>query len=124
MWASWAEELGILADETSRDHILALADAGMLSEVYFHKQAYLRAMARGFKLQQPPPLDDLRAEYRRSYEVLQESIKREAQERERRRSQRRQEARPQTEPKIGRNAPCPCGSGKKYKKCHGRPGGG
>jgi SEC-C motif len=22
-----------------------------------------------------------------------------------------------TEPKIGRNAPCPCGSGKKYKKC-------
>ncbi|WP_419935037.1 preprotein translocase subunit SecA [Candidatus Palauibacter sp.] len=23
----------------------------------------------------------------------------------------------------GRNAPCPCGSGRKYKKCHGRPGG-
>ena len=21
--------------------------------------------------------------------------------------------------KIGRNAPCPCGSGKKYKQCHG-----
>ena len=25
-----------------------------------------------------------------------------------------------TGPKIGRNDPCPCGSGKKYKKCHGR----
>ena len=24
--------------------------------------------------------------------------------------------------KIGRNAPCPCGSGKKYKRCHGAPG--
>lgn len=24
------------------------------------------------------------------------------------------------EEKIGRNDPCPCGSGKKYKKCHGR----
>jgi preprotein translocase subunit SecA len=24
---------------------------------------------------------------------------------------------------IGRNADCPCGSGKKYKKCHGAPGG-
>jgi uncharacterized protein len=24
-------------------------------------------------------------------------------------------------PKIGRNDPCPCGSGKKYKKCHGAP---
>ncbi len=23
-------------------------------------------------------------------------------------------------PKVGRNDPCPCGSGKKYKKCHGR----
>ena len=23
---------------------------------------------------------------------------------------------------VGRNAPCPCGSGKKYKHCHGRPG--
>jgi preprotein translocase subunit SecA len=24
--------------------------------------------------------------------------------------------------KVGRNDPCPCGSGKKFKKCHGRPG--
>ncbi len=26
---------------------------------------------------------------------------------------------PRKEQKIGRNDPCPCGSGKKYKKCHG-----
>ncbi|OQC41181.1 MAG: preprotein translocase subunit SecA [Acidobacteria bacterium ADurb.Bin051] len=25
-------------------------------------------------------------------------------------------------PKVGRNDPCPCGSGKKYKKCHGATG--
>jgi len=34
----------------------------------------------------------------------------------------RQGGKPQTirnEDKIGRNDPCPCGSGKKYKKCHG-----
>jgi len=30
-----------------------------------------------------------------------------------------QEARPI--PRVGRNQPCPCGSGKKYKYCHGRP---
>jgi preprotein translocase subunit SecA len=24
------------------------------------------------------------------------------------------------EPRVGRNDPCPCGSGKKYKQCHGR----
>ena len=33
-------------------------------------------------------------------------------------------SKPQTvrraEPKIGRNDPCPCGSGKKYKQCHGK----
>jgi len=23
-------------------------------------------------------------------------------------------------PRVGRNDPCPCGSGKKYKLCHGR----
>ncbi|MCK5816875.1 MAG: SEC-C domain-containing protein, partial [Candidatus Marinimicrobia bacterium] len=23
-------------------------------------------------------------------------------------------------PKVGRNEPCPCGSGKKYKNCHGQ----
>jgi uncharacterized protein len=22
-------------------------------------------------------------------------------------------------PKLGRNDPCPCGSGRKYKQCHG-----
>ncbi len=26
------------------------------------------------------------------------------------------------EGKVGRNDPCPCGSGRKYKKCHGQPG--
>jgi preprotein translocase subunit SecA len=23
-------------------------------------------------------------------------------------------------PRVGRNEPCPCGSGKKFKLCHGR----
>ncbi|MEO0822738.1 MAG: SEC-C metal-binding domain-containing protein, partial [Pseudomonadota bacterium] len=27
---------------------------------------------------------------------------------------------PSTWGKVGRNAPCPCGSGKKYKHCHGK----
>ena len=27
-----------------------------------------------------------------------------------------------TQPKVGRNEPCPCGSGKKFKKCCGMPG--
>ena len=39
------------------------------------------------------------------------------------RGQDREESKPVTvkraEKKVGRNDPCPCGSGKKYKKCHG-----
>ncbi|NDI36508.1 preprotein translocase subunit SecA [Chengkuizengella sediminis] len=37
-----------------------------------------------------------------------------ARERQKPKTQRR------TEEKIGRNQPCPCGSGKKYKQCHGK----
>jgi preprotein translocase subunit SecA len=38
------------------------------------------------------------------------------------RSSGRENIRPFVRPasKVGRNAPCPCGSGKKYKQCHGR----
>lgn len=32
----------------------------------------------------------------------------------------KQEPYRRTEPKVGRNDPCPCGSGKKYKKCCGK----
>ncbi len=35
----------------------------------------------------------------------------------------RRRAAPRTGPKVGRNDPCPCGSGRKYKKCCGRSGG-
>lgn len=37
--------------------------------------------------------------------------------------QKQQRVQPvRVEKKVGRNEPCPCGSGKKYKNCHGRPG--
>jgi preprotein translocase subunit SecA len=32
----------------------------------------------------------------------------------------RQETVKHAEPRVGRNDLCPCGSGKKYKHCHGR----
>jgi hypothetical protein len=105
MWASWAEELGELADEASRDHILALADAGMLSQDYFDRQSYLQAINRGFKLQKTPQAYDIRADYKYSNDVEQERIQRLAQERERQRSQRIRATKPRAKPKVGRNAP-------------------
>jgi len=35
------------------------------------------------------------------------------------REQQKQQTYVRTEKKVGRNDPCPCGSGKKYKNCHG-----
>lgn len=35
---------------------------------------------------------------------------------------RRREPTVRSQPKVGRNDPCPCGSGRKYKQCHGREG--
>jgi preprotein translocase subunit SecA len=35
-------------------------------------------------------------------------------------SQQKQETIRRSDPKVGRNDICPCGSGKKYKHCHGR----
>ncbi|MDE7119643.1 MAG: SEC-C domain-containing protein [Muribaculaceae bacterium] len=38
-------------------------------------------------------------------------------------SPRQQRPQPmKAQPKVGRNDPCPCGSGKKFKNCHGRQG--
>ena len=36
------------------------------------------------------------------------------------RGRRKAETFKRTEKKVGRNEPCPCGSGKKYKHCHGK----
>lgn len=122
MLGALAAELGVLADEASREHILALDDVGMLFTEFFERQAYLRDMKHGYKPQTPPPPYDIRAEYRKRFESNQAERKRAAQEQERQRAQQSQPASRQAMPKIGRNDPCPCGSGLKYKKCHGRPG--
>ena len=45
--------------------------------------------------------------------VLKDKRKREEEVQDTQESQRKAK-------KVGRNAPCPCGSGRKYKKCHGK----
>jgi len=77
---------------------------------------------RGFQPQEPPALLDILQEYTDLFEWYRQREK--ALEKERKREQppsRMRQVTPRSEPKIGRNAPCPCGSGKKYKRCHGRP---
>lgn len=122
MWGDWAAELGQLADEASRNDILALDEANVLSDEFFGRQQYLRDMNRGFKPQNPPQPFDIQAEYRRLFEWQQRTLRDQEKRKRQERESRVRQATPRSEPKIGRNAPCPCGSGKKYKNCHGRPG--
>ncbi len=68
-----------------------------------------------FRVQPVSETDMERLEKQRRAEQQQMVLSRgESEEEEKKKPIRRQEK------KIGRNDPCPCGSGKKYKKCHGK----
>ena len=121
-WGNIASELGMLADEESREVILALCDAKLIEGDFFGKKYYLRSMNKGYNPQPPPEPYDLRKDYRQTYESHQQNLREEAIRRKEERENRIRQATQRSGPKIGRNDPCPCGSGKKYKKCHGRPG--
>lgn len=122
MWGNFAYELGRLVDESSRDHILALSDAGLLSLDMFERQGYLRDMKRRYGPEKLPEPFGVRDVYRDRFEWHQRELHEKEKERQRQRESRIRIASSRSVPKVGRNEPCPCGSGKKYKKCHGRPG--
>jgi len=122
MWGNYAGELAELADEGSREQILALLDVDLLYDDFIEREQYLRDMNRGYKPLNPPEPYDVRNDYKRLYEEQQAWLKRRERELAKERAQPIRAAQTRTEPKIGRNDPCPCGSGKKYKKCHGSPG--
>jgi tetratricopeptide (TPR) repeat protein len=76
---------------------------------------YLKALAIAQKhFREPGGKDELRAVYLRLIEIAYETGETDTAERYER-LLKSLEAR-----KVGRNDPCPCGSGKKYKKCCGR----
>lgn len=122
LWGDLAMGLAELQDEGSQEQILALDDADALVGDIFYRPYYLREMNRDFEPKTPLPPYDLRDEYKGMYNAEQARLARVAREKERERQSRIQPATRRTGPKIGRNDPCPCGSGKKYKKCCGRPG--
>ncbi len=119
MWAVFIGDLSALQDEASREQILAMFDADIVDNMHLDRDYYLEGMNGKLDFHDLPY--DLIAEYTNIHRYHVENQRR--QERERRREPGAPVARParaDSTPKIGRNAPCPCGSGKKYKKCHGR----
>lgn len=119
VWATIIGALADLNDEESVGHILSLFAAGLVSEDYYESaDEYLEQLKSDPEI---PPYYDIVSDYQHAYDFEQNWAKRHAA------ALRREQARARlneasSQPKVGRNDPCPCGSGKKYKKCHGRPG--
>jgi len=95
---------------------------------------HLRDSVRLRAYGQQDPLIEYKREGHRMFQKLLESIDLAIANSILKAELRRNQPQPQTSPafvpqnrtsagktnKVGRNQPCPCGSGKKYKKCHGR----
>jgi len=118
IWESLVSDLCDLQDPQAYDLIASMFDRGLISPIWMGRENFEEAYARPARPPHIHPEKDLLTMYR------------EAQPREMRqptpppRSVATQShgAQPVRVKKIGRNAPCPCGSGKKYKHCHGRRG--
>lgn len=137
-WTSAAIALGELGDTTSQRQIEALFKHDLIDEAMIHLEGYHDLLA-GEDIYDPNPFDVLQ-EYSQAYEYEQNRqnlMARSALLREQGFTppvppaaplQSRAAdwftdkvvARKPAKAKVGRNEPCPCGSGLKYKKCHGR----
>ncbi len=123
LWMSWAIAIGFLGYEGHRDLVKSAFDKGYIgSEMmsYKHFEADLASgLAQDDKVQEETkryaPIEDTVAVMSGWYWFSEQRKKDD-------RARAAYEAQPEpiplpTGPKIGRNDPCPCGSGKKYKKC-------
>jgi len=145
-----AEELGPeLLNELERAVLLTVLDRHWREHLY--EMDYLQEGIGLRAIGQRDPLVEYQREGFDMFQAMQESIKGEAvayvfnasvqvaeQAEEQRQSAPQQQTRLSSastenearaaqgqsarQQKVGRNQPCPCGSGKKYKNCHGRPG--
>jgi hypothetical protein len=125
IWSIFITELADLQGKAAEAQVLALFDADMVDESYLDREDYLTHMRGEGTLLWPEPFDPV-AHYERLYTHQLDLLRQLEKDNERRARELRATIELQTKiranPKIGRNDPCPCGSGKKYKHCHGKPG--
>lgn len=116
IWTWAAVALADLEDEESIPLVQALYLTDMIDEgVIGNEQDYLNYFHRPAR---KPPSFDILTVYERLHREAVREAKRRAREAKREQTVRPAQARSQ--PKIGRNEPCPCGSGRKYKHCCGK----
>lgn len=117
-WIGAVFALAELQDESSRDVALALFASDMLDEMIGTRDLYLRELKQPGKPAPNIVQYDFLAEAKIAWEFEQTRLNRIA--REAARPQGRPASPPTDRTKVGRNDPCPCGSGKKYKHCCGK----
>jgi len=110
IWDSLVSDLCDLQDPQAYDLLAIMFDRRLIWDEWIGREDFERAYARPPGTPRLNPEKDLLTRYR----------ERQPQERPQRTPQAHSQ--PMRVKKIGRNAPCPCGSGKKYKHCHGRRG--
>jgi|SRR5581483_8173627 hypothetical protein len=139
VWSFVALALAELHDFASRPQIEELYREGWIDESVMGDVGDYRQLLLGSKPLTPQPFHIIEtyqalqaaAENEKEWQAKrQEILKQQELLRQRVASARAatasdtQPAQPQTirraQPKIGRNDPCPCGSGRKYKHCHGK----
>jgi hypothetical protein len=103
LWSTVSIDLHDLRDRVSLPQMLALFEREWIDEGLIGKEAFLASFEPAARPPEIRPFDILdlyrpKIRWSAAGEQMMSS------------------------PKVGRNDPCPCGSGKKYKKCHGRPG--
>jgi hypothetical protein len=123
LWTWAVSGLMDLRDLPSQSRVLGMFDRDLIYEgIIGGRNDYLAE----FKPRARPPSyagheEDIFKTFARLYEEARAEEKRRAREVQKLRT--RPAARPaKGTPKVGRNEPCPCGSGKKYKKCCGKRG--
>lgn len=129
LWTAWAEAVAWLGLESLRDTVLLAYDRQYLTDFFMLREEFEKDLELGKSLNGAAlperdlihfvPIDDAIATLSTWYEFSEARKKNDKAARMRNVLAENKQPVPPPSPdsKIGRNEPCPCGSGKKHKKC-------
>ncbi|UPT54737.1 preprotein translocase subunit SecA [Dickeya zeae] len=120
----WKEHLAAMDYLRQGIHLRGYAQKDPKQEYKRESFAMFAAMLEGLKYEVISTLSKVQVRMPEEVEAMEQQRREEAERLARQQQLSHQDeaagSSPYADRKIGRNDPCPCGSGKKYKQCHGR----
>ncbi|MGM3160777.1 preprotein translocase subunit SecA [Dickeya undicola] len=120
----WKEHLAAMDYLRQGIHLRGYAQKDPKQEYKRESFAMFAAMLEGLKYEVISTLSKVQVRMPEEIEALEQQRREEAERLARQQQLSHQDeaatGSPYADRKVGRNDPCPCGSGKKYKQCHGR----